>query len=157
MQAWRETDSIFVAVTGYSAAALQVDLTCVVGQAWHTTDTVYTAVQDYEMTLSHRVEKEGGFVTERAARIVCAEVVLALEFVHALDIVHRDVSAENLLVDREGHVRLSGWGLCCPDVSVQRLTNDLVGTPDYQVKVAISYSCVWSSGVFAPTCVGMQP
>ena len=42
------------------------------------------------MTLSERVEKEGGTVSERAARIVCAEIVLALECIHALDVIHRD-------------------------------------------------------------------
>lgn len=34
-----------------------------------------------------------------------------------IDIVHRDITPDNVLLDEDGHIQLTGWGLCCPDVN----------------------------------------
>lgn len=48
---------------------------------------------------------------EPTARFVAAEVLLALEHLHALDIVYRDLKLENILIDDSGHTRLADFGL----------------------------------------------
>jgi serine/threonine protein kinase len=48
---------------------------------------------------------------EDVARIYIAETVLALEYLHGLGIVHRDVKPDNMLVDKEGHIKLTDFGL----------------------------------------------
>lgn len=49
---------------------------------------------------------------EAEARFYIAETVLALESVHALGYVHRDIKPDNLIIDNEGHIKLSDFGLC---------------------------------------------
>jgi len=44
-------------------------------------------------------------------RVYIAEVVLALEQLHQLGIIYRDIKLENILLDGEGHIVLSDFGL----------------------------------------------
>ena len=49
---------------------------------------------------------------ENDARIIIAEIILALEHLHKHDIMYRDLKPENVLVDFQGHVKLTDFGLC---------------------------------------------
>ncbi|KOC68480.1 Ribosomal protein S6 kinase alpha-5 [Habropoda laboriosa] len=49
--------------------------------------------------------------TEDEARIYIGEVILALEHLHKLGIIYRDIKLENILLDREGHIVLTDFGL----------------------------------------------
>ncbi|CAA0818056.1 Serine/threonine-protein kinase AGC1-7 [Striga hermonthica] len=49
--------------------------------------------------------------TEEAARFFASEVLLALEYLHMLGIVYRDLKPENVLVREEGHIMLSDFDL----------------------------------------------
>ncbi|KAL6567596.1 Serine/threonine-protein kinase AGC1-5 [Orobanche gracilis] len=49
--------------------------------------------------------------TEEAARFYASEVLLALEYLHMLGIVYRDLKPENVLVREEGHIMLSDFDL----------------------------------------------
>jgi len=51
-------------------------------------------------------------LTEPQARFYAAEIVLALEAVHKLDYIHRDVKPDNFLIGADGHLKLSDFGLC---------------------------------------------
>lgn len=46
------------------------------------------------------------------ARFLAAEVLLALEYLHALGFVYRDLKPENVLIRSDGHVMLSDFDLC---------------------------------------------
>ena len=46
--------------------------------------------------------------SEEFARFYIAETLLALEAVHAMDYIHRDVKPDNLLIDASGHLKISG-------------------------------------------------
>jgi len=48
---------------------------------------------------------------EEATRFYASELALALEFLHSLHIVYRDLKPENVLLDAQGHVRLGDFGL----------------------------------------------
>uniref|UniRef100_A0A4W6F0A9 Ribosomal protein S6 kinase n=1 Tax=Lates calcarifer TaxID=8187 RepID=A0A4W6F0A9_LATCA len=48
---------------------------------------------------------------EEAVRIYIGEIILALEHLHKLGIVYRDIKLENILLDSEGHVVLTDFGL----------------------------------------------
>lgn len=52
-----------------------------------------------------------GYMEESMATFYTAEVCLALEYLHSHGIVHRDLKPDNMLLSREGHVKLTDFGL----------------------------------------------
>jgi len=51
-------------------------------------------------------------LSEDAAQFYMAETALAIESIHKLGFIHRDIKPDNLLLDARGHVKLSDFGLC---------------------------------------------
>ncbi|XP_020289462.1 ribosomal protein S6 kinase alpha-5-like isoform X2 [Pseudomyrmex gracilis] len=49
--------------------------------------------------------------SENTVRIYIGEIILALERLHQLGIIYRDIKLENILLDREGHIVLTDFGL----------------------------------------------
>ncbi|XP_047950823.1 serine/threonine-protein kinase AGC1-7-like [Salvia hispanica] len=60
---------------------------------------------------SLRQKQPNKHFTEEAARFYASEVLLALEYLHMLGIVYRDLKPENVLVREEGHIMLSDFDL----------------------------------------------
>ncbi|KAI0505481.1 serine/threonine protein kinase [Xylaria bambusicola] len=48
---------------------------------------------------------------EDITRFYMAEIILAIEYVHKLNFVHRDIKPDNILLDRYGHIKLTDFGL----------------------------------------------
>eukprot|EP01116_Phalansterium_solitarium_P016463 TRINITY_DN3830_c0_g1_i4.p1 TRINITY_DN3830_c0_g1~~TRINITY_DN3830_c0_g1_i4.p1 ORF type:complete len:1404 (-),score=508.12 TRINITY_DN3830_c0_g1_i4:741-4952(-) len=48
---------------------------------------------------------------QNMACVYIAETVLALEYLHSMNIVHRDLKPENMLINSEGHIKLTDFGL----------------------------------------------
>ena len=48
---------------------------------------------------------------EDEARFFIAEVLLAIEYIHSLNVVYRDLKPENILVCGDGHIKLADFGL----------------------------------------------
>lgn len=71
-------------------------------------------------------------VPEKWAKFYCAEVVLALDAIHSMGFVHRDVKPDNMLLDKHGHLKLADFGTCMKMDSDGLVRSDTaVGTPDY--------------------------
>jgi serine/threonine protein kinase len=69
---------------------------------------------------------------EPRARFYAAEIVLAISYVHSLDIIYRDLKPENVLLDAEGHIRLTDFGLSKEGISSSSSgANSFCGTPEY--------------------------
>ena len=50
-------------------------------------------------------------LTEDEARFYIAELILAVEAVHHLNCIHRDLKPDNILIDKNGHIQLSDFGI----------------------------------------------
>ncbi|XP_050738009.1 rho-associated protein kinase 1-like isoform X2 [Eriocheir sinensis] len=71
-------------------------------------------------------------VPEKWAKFFCAEVVLALDAIHSMGFVHRDVKPDNMLLDSSGHLKLADFGTCMKMNNDGLVRSDTaVGTPDY--------------------------
>ncbi|XP_047327411.1 serine/threonine-protein kinase tricornered [Impatiens glandulifera] len=53
-------------------------------------------------------------LSEDVARFYIAESILAIHSIHQHNYVHRDIKPDNLILDRNGHLKLSDFGLCKP-------------------------------------------
>uniref|UniRef100_A0A7N8Y2T2 non-specific serine/threonine protein kinase n=1 Tax=Mastacembelus armatus TaxID=205130 RepID=A0A7N8Y2T2_9TELE len=71
-------------------------------------------------------------VPEKWAKFYTAEVVMALDAIHSMGFIHRDVKPDNMLLDRHGHLKLADFGTCMKMNSTGMVHCDTaVGTPDY--------------------------
>ncbi|KAH9983334.1 Pkinase-domain-containing protein [Russula compacta] len=80
--------------------------------------------------LFHHLQREQKFNEERS-RFYSAELLLALEHLHDLDVVYRDLKPENILLDYTGHIALCDFGLCKLNMKDNDMTNTFCGTPEY--------------------------
>ncbi|XP_047508953.1 serine/threonine-protein kinase Genghis Khan isoform X4 [Pieris napi] len=89
---------------------------------------------------------------EDMARFYITEMVLAIQSVHELRYVHRDIKPDNVLLDASGHIRLADFGSCLrlgDDGKVQ--SNVAVGTPDY-ISPEILRAMEDGQGRYGPEC-----
>ncbi|XP_056284948.1 serine/threonine-protein kinase MRCK alpha isoform X3 [Pseudoliparis swirei] len=89
---------------------------------------------------------------EEMARFYLAEMVLAIDSVHQLHYVHRDIKPDNILLDVNGHIRLADFGSCLKlmeDGTVQ--SSVAVGTPDY-ISPEILQAMEDGKGKYGPEC-----
>lgn len=75
--------------------------------------------------------KTSGRFAEPRARLYAAEITSALDHLHSRCIVYRDLKPENVLLDSEGHVRLTDFGLAKDEMALTDKTHTFCGTPDY--------------------------
>lgn len=76
------------------------------------------------------LRKERQF-SERRAKIYAAEMVDAIGCLHQNDIIYRDLKPENVLLDAEGHIRITDFGLSKQNVGKDDKTYSFCGTPEY--------------------------
>lgn len=81
-----------------------------------------------------------GTFEEPLARLYTAELVLGLAHLHSLGFVHRDLKPENVLLDKEGHIKITDFGLAKANMSDQeeQRTNSFIGTMEYMAPEIIS-------------------
>ena len=66
---------------------------------------------------------------QNLVQFYCAEILLALEYLHSKKIIYRDLKAENILLDCDGHIKLTDLGLA--KILQHGNTYTVCGTPEY--------------------------
>ena len=90
-------------------------------------------------------------LTEEEAKFYTAELILAVESIHKLDCIHRDIKPDNILIDKSGHIKLSDFGLA--KVSDKLYEQNKNKTPNFNPKKMTHqklYSCVGTAFYVAP-------
>ena len=101
---------------------------------------------------------------EKEARFYLAECILAVESVHKLNYIHRDLKPDNILISDTGHVKLADFGLCkCSEINLDNPFENLTKLEeDKQEKAAsrfqrsrkLAFSTVGTPDYIAPEVFG---
>jgi serine/threonine kinase 38 len=51
-------------------------------------------------------------LSEEDSKFYIAELILAVDAIHKMNYIHRDLKPDNVLIDNLGHLKLSDFGLC---------------------------------------------
>ncbi|XP_057486729.1 serine/threonine-protein kinase D6PK-like [Actinidia eriantha] len=89
-----------------------------------------------------RQHQPGKHFSEQAARFYASEVLLALEYLHMMGVVYRDLKPENVLVREDGHIMLSDF-----DLSLRCYVSPTL------VRSTTEPSCTISSYCIQPSCI----
>lgn len=104
-----------------------------------------------------RQRQPGKHFSESAARFYVAEVLLAMEYLHMLGIIYRDLKPENVLVREDGHIMLSDFDLslrCVVSPTLVKSSNTEMGLSKKNSS-CVQPACIEPSCVIQPSC--MQP
>ncbi|XP_064397756.1 serine/threonine-protein kinase MRCK alpha-like isoform X2 [Halichondria panicea] len=78
------------------------------------------------------ISKYEDHLPEDMAKFYTCEMVLAIDAIHRLGYVHRDIKPDNVLIGKDGHIRLADFGSCLKMDSRGKVAcTTAVGTPDY--------------------------
>jgi len=82
--------------------------------------------------LFFHLKNEGCFSRNRTMHYT-AEISSALDYMHSMGIIYRDLKPENLLIDEQGHMKLADFGLCKRTVTAEgeKKAKTFCGTPEY--------------------------
>ena len=86
---------------------------------------------------------------EKQARFYLSEILLALEYIHNNKCIYRDLKPENILIDKDGHLKLSDFGLS-KILNENNFAYTICGTPEYEApeiykNIGYDKMCDWWS------------
>ena len=68
---------------------------------------------------------------EDDAKFYIAELILAIEYLHNMNVIYRDLKPENILIGNDNHIKLADFGLAKENIKDNNLTSSFCGSPAY--------------------------
>lgn len=90
-------------------------------------------------------------LSEEATQFYAAEAVLAIESVHRMGYIHRDLKPDNLLLDWRGHLKLTDLGLC------KKIDTEIPFDKVHEASVSANDSSSSSSSASSSSTSGLPP
>ena len=81
------------------------------GRAWQDEEFLYLVMEYIPGGDMMSLLMKRDVLTEEETRFYAAQTILAIESLHTRGYIHRDLKPDNLLLDLEGHIKLSDFGL----------------------------------------------
>ncbi|KAI8072957.1 kinase-like domain-containing protein [Gongronella butleri] len=103
------------------------------------------------------------YLSESEIGTVCREMLHGLHHLHASGIVHRDIKSDNVLISRDGRIKLSDFGFCARLGWSKPQRRTMAGTPCWMAPEIASgepYGCavdIWSFGITVIEMIESKP
>ena len=95
-------------------------------------DVAYIAMEFLQGRELRDVMNDGGLLPVDQVLDIVAQVAQGLDYAHEHDIVHRDVKPSNIMVVRDGHVKITDFGIArMASSAVRTQTGMVLGSPKY--------------------------
>lgn len=121
---------------------------------WGQDDGTYYIVMEYVRGSDLKTAiNERGAINQRKSAEIASQVCQALSVAHGLDIVHRDIKPQNIMVQPDGNVKVMDFGIARAKNSVMTKTSSVLGTAHYispeqaQGKDLTAASDIYSLGI----------
>lgn len=96
-------------------------------------------------------------LSEDEARFYTAEMILAVDSVHKLNYIHRDLKPDNILIDKSGHIKLSDFGLSKnAEIYPQDYQKNVERRAELRRNRKLAYSTVGTPDYIAPEVFSKQ-
>ena len=93
--------------------------------------------------------------SEKQTKFIIANMLLALEYIHSKNIIHRDIKPENLVLDSNGYVRITDFGVA--KINEEDNSSETSGTPGYMApEVILVQNHSFPSDFFALGVIGYE-
>ncbi|KAI5780722.1 kinase-like domain-containing protein [Peziza echinospora] len=121
-------------------------------------------VMDYCSGGSVRTLFKAGKLEEKYVQVIVREILVALCYIHKNGIIHRDVKAANILINKDGRVQLCDFGVSAQLNITQGKRSTFVGTPWWMAPEVIiegatynSKADIWSLGITIIELCNLKP